>query len=95
MTKRVPRSAIVDDVASTLDVRRPTVERIVAAFLDRIAEIAMGGDMVILTGFGTFECREKPERMGTNPQTHEPIVLPPSRSLAFRASKKPASGGAA
>lgn len=52
-----------------------------------IAEALQQGDRVSITGFGTFEVRERGERMGRNPRTGEAMRMPASKSPAFRAGK--------
>lgn len=52
-----------------------------------IAEALQQGDRVSITGFGTFEVRERGERMGRNPRTGETMRMPASKSPAFRAGK--------
>ena len=40
-----------------------------------------------LAGFGTFEVRERAERIGRNPQTKESITIPVSKVPGFKAGK--------
>ncbi len=42
------------------------------------------GDRVQLAGFGTFEARDRKQRVGRNPHTRERILIPGGRSPAFR-----------
>jgi DNA-binding protein HU-beta len=42
------------------------------------------GERVQLAGFGTFEARDRKQRIGRNPHTRERIVIPAGRSPAFR-----------
>jgi integration host factor subunit alpha len=41
---------------------------------------------VLITGFGKFCVSEKHQRRGRNPQTGEPILLPPRRVVTFKCS---------
>lgn len=43
------------------------------------------GDRVQLAGFGTFEARERKQRLGRNPHTRERIVIPAGKAPVFRA----------
>lgn len=45
------------------------------------------GDKVQLTGFGTFEVKERGARVGRNPKTKEAIEIPACRMPAFKAGK--------
>ena len=40
-----------------------------------------------ITGFGTFEVKERKERIGRNPHTGEPIRIAPGRRVGFRVGK--------
>ncbi|MFQ6102785.1 MAG: HU family DNA-binding protein [Candidatus Glassbacteria bacterium] len=53
---------------------------IIAAQLDR-------GNRVQLTGFGTFEIRNRKARTGRNPQTNETIHIPGRRYPTFKPGK--------
>ena len=52
-----------------------------------IVEALRAGDRVQVTGFGTFEVRERGARTGRNPRTGEAIEIAASRNPAFRAGK--------
>jgi DNA-binding protein HU-beta len=59
---------------------------IVNAALDVIAEALTRGEKVTLTGFGTFEVRQRNEREGVNPQTRAKITIPATKTPGFSAS---------
>lgn len=44
------------------------------------------GDDVLISGFGKFSVVQKHQRRGRNPQTGEPIILPPRRVVTFKVS---------
>ena len=52
-----------------------------------IANAFESGDKVQITGFGTFELRNRKARTGRNPRTGEAIAIPASRAPAFSAGK--------
>ena len=45
------------------------------------------GEKISISGFGTFEVRERAERQGINPRTREPITIAASRSIVFKPGK--------
>ena len=45
------------------------------------------GETTTISGFGTFEVRERAERQGINPRTREPITIAASRSIVFKPGK--------
>lgn len=71
-------TAAVDAIFSTSDDRKKT--GIIAA------EVAKG-EKVALTGFGTFERRNRKARQGRNPQTGDTIKIAAAKYPAFAAGK--------
>ncbi len=51
-----------------------------------VAELLTGGKVAI-SGFGTFEARERKARSGRNPHTGEVLDIPASKAPAFKAGK--------
>ena len=52
-----------------------------------IIESLKAGEKVQLSGFGTFEVRERAERKGRNPKTGEVVTVPACKYLAFVSAK--------
>lgn len=52
-----------------------------------IASAVAKGDRVQITGFGTFERRNRKKRNGRNPQTGETIIISAAKYPAFVAGK--------
>ncbi|MBQ5841020.1 MAG: HU family DNA-binding protein, partial [Clostridia bacterium] len=50
-----------------------------------IQDALVAGDKVQLIGFGTFEVRERGERVGRNPRTKETIKIAASKQPVFKA----------
>ncbi|MDO4549331.1 MAG: HU family DNA-binding protein [Clostridia bacterium] len=57
------------------------------AMIDVITQTLKEGDKLQLTGFGTFEVRERAARKGHNPSTGEPMDIPASKAPAFKPGK--------
>jgi integration host factor subunit alpha len=55
--------------------------------LDLIKEALATGEEVLVSGFGKWSVRAKTERRGRNPQTGDPLTLPPRRVVTFRPSR--------
>jgi integration host factor subunit alpha len=55
--------------------------------LDIIKEALGNGEEVLVSGFGKWSVRSKAKRRGRNPQTGNPLVLPPRRVVTFRPSR--------
>ena len=54
--------------------------------IEEIAARLEAGEAVKITGFGSFNLRDKGERLGRNPHTLEAAAIAPRRVVAFRAS---------
>lgn len=58
-----------------------------SAVPDGMREAMDAGEKVQLLNFGTFEARERAERLGRNPVTGELIVIPASKVIFFKTGK--------
>ncbi len=81
------KSELVYEVTNRLDVTRKDAEDVIDCFLDLIAENLANGDKVVLSGFGTFEIRNRVSRSGVNPRTGERIDIPCQKTPAFKVGK--------
>ena len=57
------------------------------AFTGAVEEALKAGDKVSLIGFGSFETRVRPERVGRNPRTKEEVKIPATKAPVFKAGK--------
>ena len=69
-----------------ITIRKKKKEKIVEDTLDIIKETLESGENVKLSGFGSFNIREKRARRGRNPRTGEELTISPRRALTFKAS---------
>jgi DNA-binding protein HU-beta len=63
-------------------------ERCLDAVLGAIKKGLKKSGAVRLINFGTFEVRKRKKRKGQNPRTGEQMMIPPSRTVAFRVGKQ-------
>jgi len=88
-TEKVPamqKTDFIKAVAAKAEVSQKDAKQIIDAALDVIADALAQGHRVTLTGFGTFEVRQRQQREGVNPQTSEKITIPATRTPGFSAS---------
>ena len=57
------------------------------AVVKAITDGLKNGETIQISGFGTFEVKEKPERDGLNPKTGEKIKISASKLPAFKFGK--------
>ena len=81
------KSDLIDQIASEADMAKKDVKTVVDHFLESISNQLNSGGRVQLTGFGTFEVRERQAREGVKPGTSEKIQIPASKAPAFKAGK--------
>ena len=68
-------------------VAKKDTEKVLNAAIDAIVHAMAEGDKVQLSGFGTFEAKQREARMGRNLRTQEVIEIPATRGPAFKASQ--------
>ena len=56
-------------------------------FVGAVTEGLKAGEKIQISGFGTFEIKEKPARDGFNPKTGEKIKIDASKIPAFKFGK--------
>lgn len=80
------KSDLICLAAANTGVAKKDTEQVVNAVLDLIAQQLAAGERVQLSGFGTFETRQREAHMGRNMKTNEPTLVPASRVPCFKAS---------
>ncbi len=80
------KTDFIKAVAEKTGVSQKETKMVIDAALDVIAETLAQGEKVTLTGFGTFEVRDRQAREGVNPQTREKIHIPATKTPGFSAS---------
>jgi DNA-binding protein HU-beta len=85
------KSDMVQELANRTGLSKTDATRAVEAVFDPdaglIAEALRKGDRVQITGFGTFEAKERKARTGRNPRTGTEIRIGPTTSASFRPGK--------
>ena len=81
------KSDLITSVAASTGLSRKDTELVLSTALEQIAQALSTGDKVQLSGFGTFECKQREPRVGRNPHTLEAIQIPATRAAQFKPSK--------
>jgi len=82
----VQKTEFIAQVAERAGVPKKQARQVIDTALDLIAEQLVAGQRVVLTGFGTFEVRNRQERQGVNPQTKAAMTIGATRTPGFSAS---------
>ena len=78
---------LIETVAGKVGLTKADAGRAVDGLLDAVSGALAKGEKVTITGFGTFEVRQRAARMGRNPQTGAPLHIAASKTPAFKAGK--------
>lgn len=87
------KTELTENLAKKTGMSKADSKRVVDALFSTapregiIASAVSKGDKVRITGFGTFERRNRKKRMGRNPQTGASITIPAAKYPAFVAGK--------
>jgi len=81
------KTELISVTAQNAGIARKDAERIINAAIDAITAALANGDKVQLSGFGSFEVKDREARVGRNPHTKESIEIPATKVPVFKASK--------
>ena len=81
------KTELIAIAAENAGMTKKDTERIMNAAIDAITAALVKGEKVQLSGFGTFEIKDREERIGRNPRTKEAVTIPATRVPSFKASK--------
>lgn len=81
---KVTKQELIETVAEKTGATKKDAKVLVEALFETIAEALAQGKKVQITGFGTFEVRERKARTGVKPGTGEKIQIPASKYPAFK-----------
>jgi nucleoid DNA-binding protein len=62
-------------------------QKLVDLMLEIIKSRLVGGEKVLISGFGCFRVVKRKDRRGVNPQTGGPILIPGRKAITFKPSK--------
>ena len=82
------KTELITAIAEKSGLTKKDAEAALTATLDTIVETVAAGDKIQITGFGTFEQRQRNARMGCDPRTGNNIEIPASKVPAFKAGKE-------
>ena len=81
------KSQLIKSVAEKSELSQKQVSEALSLIEATLIESLKAGEKVQLSGFGTFEVRERAERKGRNPKTGEVVSVPACKYLAFVSAK--------
>jgi DNA-binding protein HU-beta len=80
----VNKADLVDEVAARTGQTKVAISAAVEAIMETIIESVAQAESVTLSGFGTFEPKQRRARTGRNPRTGVEVPIPPKMVPVFR-----------
>ena len=80
------KARIVENLLAKKLFTKTESAQIIESLFELLRQSLEEGDDVLVSGFGKFCVREKSRRRGRNPQSGEPITLPPRKVVTFKCS---------
>lgn len=80
------RNTIRKDLSRELPFPQKKANKIMNATIDIIVEELLRGSQVKLKSFGTFSIRHQRSRMGRDYYSGKDVMIPPLKSISFKAS---------
>ena len=81
------KTELIAAAAQRSGITKKDAEQVLSAAFDLIAAQLQMGEKVQISGFGTFEVKQREARVGRNPHTGEAVQIPAAKVPAFKASK--------
>ena len=81
------KAELIAAAAMRAELSKKDTEKVINAVFETISEELAAGEKVSVVGFGSFDVKQRPERVGRNPATGEEITIPASRVPQFKPGK--------
>ena len=78
------KNELIDAMTAKTGASKAETGRAVSALIEVISDALKMGESISLTGFGTFEVRNRSARIGRNPKTGEELKIAASKVPAFK-----------
>ena len=86
LKKTVTRADLYEAVYQKVGLSRKGAASLVDLVLREVSDCLERGELVKLSGFGSFSVRNKGHRVGRNPKTGKEVPIPARRVMVFRPS---------
>lgn len=81
------KSELISSLAKSMNCTKKYANTLIDATFATIQETLVNDEKVSISGFGTFEIRERGEKICINPKTKIQMVCPPRKSPVFKAGR--------
>jgi DNA-binding protein HU-beta len=81
------KGELIDSIAEISGFTKKDATKALDSVFEAIKQALAEGEKVQLVGFGSFEVRQRAERIGRNPRTKSEVLIPARKVPAFKAGK--------
>ena len=81
------KADVINAIAEQAGISKREATAAFDAFVSYIADACHGGERFAIPGLGSFHVTQRKAREGRNPRTKEPIKIPASKNVRFKAGK--------
>ncbi len=82
------KADLVEKIFEKIGLSKKEAQEIIEILFDTMKQTFIEGESVKISGFGTFNVRQKMARRGRNPKTGDDLEITPRRVITFRASNQ-------
>lgn len=82
------KTELVAKIAESSGIARSTAEKALNCLVSACSDALAQKERITLVGFGTFEVAQRAQREGRNPRTGQPITIPSSNAIKFKAGNR-------
>ncbi len=82
------RADLIEEFSRVVQILRREAVVVVETLLQSMVEALRAGDKVEVRGFGRFDTRQRPGRMGRNPKSGQAVEVPAKTIPFFKPSKE-------
>ena len=80
------KAQFVEAIALEANIPKVEARKAIDAMIRVTVQSLREGERLTLTGLGTFNVQQRPERVGRNPRTGAAVKIPPRKVIKFRPS---------
>ena len=82
------KKELIDAISQRSGMSKNDSENALNAVIDCITDLLGNGDSIVLPGFASLSVKERAARNGRNPSTGQPLNIPASTVVSFKAGAK-------
>lgn len=82
------KKELIDAISQRSGMAKNESETALNAVINCISDLLASGDSIVLPGFASLSVKERAARTGRNPSTGQPINIPASKVVSFKAGSK-------